>query len=246
MSRALLEPLEELQNIDLKIEELETQAAQSPARLAELEGLVNQAKAAADLERGRLAENERGRKYQENLLREEREKVKKWEERLPLLKAPREFAALQREVEAAKRINNEAEEELNRLKQEAVVIKEALAAKEADLESREAELAKEAPSLRNAERRLRRQVNALAGDRAEHREKADARLLRIYDQLRKRRPGKALVETVDMCCTGCHRRMAPHFAYRLIAGAVDQCPSCKRLTFIRDEPPPEEGKSAAS
>lgn len=245
MSRELLKPLEELQNIDLKIEELEARAAESPARLAELEGLVNQARAAADLERARLAENERGRRYQENLLREEREKVKKWEERLPQLKGPREFAALQREVEAAKRINNEAEEELNRLKSEAVGIKEALSAKETELKAREEELAKEAPSLQNAERRLRRQVKALDSEREQHRQEADARLLRIYDHIRRRRPGKALVETVDMCCTGCHRRMAPHFAYRLIAGAVDQCPSCQRLTYINDEPPPED-KSAAS
>lgn len=243
MSRELLAPLEELQTIDLKIEELERQAAESPARIAELEGRANQARASADLERGRLAENERARRHQEHLLSEEKDKVKKWEARLPALKHPREFAALQREVEAAKKANANAEEELTRLREEAEGIKETLKAKEAERDSREAELEKELPVLKSAESELRGKVEALQADRNRFRGQVDRKLLATYDMLRRRRPGKALVETVKMCCTGCHRSMSPQLAYRLIAGAVEQCPSCQRLTYVRDEVPSESAAS---
>lgn len=240
MSRDKLAPFEQLQALDLRIEDLSRQAAESPARIAELEGRANQARAAADLERGRLAENERARRQQEQVLGEEKEKVKKWESRLPALKHPREFAALQREVESAKKANAAAEEELTRLREEAATIRANLTLKETERDSRIAEVERQLPDLRRAEAGHREQIAALEADRAKARQAADPKLLGTYDQVRRRRPGRVVVEAINGSCTGCHRRISPQIVNRLLAGAVEQCPACQRLIYIKAEAPAPE------
>jgi len=73
-----LRALEELQKVDLKIRDLAQQAERHPARLKQIEGGRDEAKAALDAQRGRLADNERARRQNEQLLQLEKEKVRKW------------------------------------------------------------------------------------------------------------------------------------------------------------------------
>ncbi len=68
LSREKLRALEELQKIDLQIRDLATAAEQHPLRLKQIEGDRNAAKAALDALRGRLADNERARRQQSELL----------------------------------------------------------------------------------------------------------------------------------------------------------------------------------
>ena len=115
MSRDKLRALEELQKVDLQIRDLAQQAEIHPARLKQIETERNQARAAVDAQRGRLADNERARRQNEQLLQLEKDKVRKWESRLSELKTPREYAALARELDIAKKTNQTAEEEIRRL-----------------------------------------------------------------------------------------------------------------------------------
>ena len=115
MSREKLKALEELQKVDLKIRDLAAEAEKHPARLKQIESERNQAKVALDATRGKLADNERARRQNEQLLQLEKEKVRKWESRLNELKTPREYAALARELDIAKKTNQTAAEELQKL-----------------------------------------------------------------------------------------------------------------------------------
>src|SRR6185369_13823815 len=114
-SREKLKALEALQQVDLKIRDLSAEAESHPARLRQIEAERNQAKAHLDQSRGRLADNERARRQNEQLLQLEKDKVRKWESRLNELKTPREYAALARELDIAKKTNLTADEELKRL-----------------------------------------------------------------------------------------------------------------------------------
>jgi len=99
LSREKLRALEELQKVDLKIRDLAAEAERHPARLKQIETERNQAKTAVDAARGKLADNERARRQNEQMLQVEKDKVRKWESRLNELKTPREYAALAREGE---------------------------------------------------------------------------------------------------------------------------------------------------
>lgn len=233
MSREKLVALEKLQDLDLIIDDLVRQADAFPARKAELEGAFHAARAAADVARAKLADNERARRSVETQLSDEKEKVKKWEARLPQLKHPREFAALQREVEGAKRANAAAEEELNRLKAAAVELKAALDAKDQDAAARETELQAETGGLANQEAELRDRVASLKADRDSSAGVIDRAVLTKYESLRKRRPGRILVAVNGESCGGCHRKLLPLLVHKVIVGdSVEQCPSCLRLLYM--------------
>ena len=127
MSRDKLRALEELQKVDLQIRDLAQQAEKHPARLKQIETERNQARVALDAQRGRLADNERARRQNEQLLQLEKEKVRKWESRLSELKTPREYAALARELDIAKKTNQGADEEIKRLSGEYEELKRGIA-----------------------------------------------------------------------------------------------------------------------
>jgi len=123
LSREKLKSLEELQKVDLQIRDLNSEAEKHPARLKQIEADRTQAKTALDSSRGKLADNERARRQNEQLLQLEKEKVRKWESRLTELKTPREYAALARELDIAKKTNQTADEELKKLSAEYIELK---------------------------------------------------------------------------------------------------------------------------
>src|SRR5205085_10808865 len=125
LAREKLKGLEELQRIDLQIRDLSAQAEAHPARLKQIEGDRSTAQKSLDALRGKLADNERARRQNEQLLQLEKDKVRKWESRLNELKTPREYAALARELDIAKKTNETADEEIRRLAGEYEELKKA-------------------------------------------------------------------------------------------------------------------------
>ena len=147
MSREKLRALEELQKIDLQIRDLAAAAEQHPLRLKQIELEKTQAKAALDALRGRIADNERARRQQTELLGLEKEKVKKWESRLAELKTPREYAALARELDIAKKTNQTAELEVARLNGEYDELKKGLASADALLAEKDGVVQREGAEI---------------------------------------------------------------------------------------------------
>src|SRR3984893_2079986 len=147
LSREKLKALEELQQVDLKIRDLSIEAEKHPDRLRQIEAERNQAKAHLDTTRGRLADNERARRQNEQLLQLEKDKVRKWESRLNELKTPREYAALARELDIAKKTNQGAELEIQRLAGEYETIKVQSAEAEKSVEEREAVVSREGKEI---------------------------------------------------------------------------------------------------
>src|SRR5467141_5218691 len=165
LSREKLKALEELQQVDLKIRDLSMEAEKHPARLRQIEAERNQAKANLDAMRGRLADNERARRQNEQLLQLEKEKVRKWESRLSELKTPREYAALARELDIAKKTNQTAEEEIRRLSGEYEDLKKGTADLERALAENEAVVQSEGKQIQDVLSGLQGQVQVLEKER---------------------------------------------------------------------------------
>lgn len=240
MSREKLKALEALQRIDLKIRDLAAQAQQHPQRLKEIEGEKTAAKAVLDGLRGKLAENERSRRQNQELLGVEKDKVKKWEARLSELKTPREYAALARELEIAKKTNLGAEAELNRLAAEYEDVKTQATAAEGVLTEKDAVVSREGAQIQAQLAEIQAQVSAMDEDRASATAACDKGLLKRYERIRAQRAGVAVVGVVAGTCLGCRMRLPPQMANNLRTGtALMTCPSCNRFMFNADpiEPP---------
>lgn len=238
MSREKLRALEELQKVDLKIRELAGEAESHPARLKQIEMERNQAKAAVDASRGRLADNERARRQNEQLLQLEKEKVRKWESRLNELKTPREYAALARELDIAKKTNQTADEEIKRLAGEYAEIKKQVDGGEQALSEKETVVAREGDEIRKVLASVQGRMAELETERKKLVEQCDRSLVSKYERIRKQRGGLAVVPVVGGTCKGCQRNIPPQMANNLLTGSeILSCPNCHRFIYAADNEP---------
>ena len=237
MSREKLKALEELQHVDLKIRDLSTEAEKHPARLRQIEAERNQARANLDAMRGRIADNERARRQNEQLLQLEKEKVRKWESRLNELKTPREYAALARELDIAKKTNQTADEEIKRLAIEHGDLKKQVDAAEQALAEKEAVVAREGAEIETVLEGLQGRMASLEAERKRLLDLCDRALVSRYERIRKQRGGLAVVAVVAGTCKGCQRNIPPQMANNLITGnEILTCPNCHRFIYAAEEP----------
>ena len=237
MSKEKLKALEELQKVDIKIRDLTTEAEQHPARLKQIESERNQAKSSLDAARGRLADNERARRQNEQLLQLEKEKVRKWESRLNELKTPREYAALARELDIAKKTNQGADEELKRLAAEYSDLRKQVEAGEAALAEKEAVVEREGKEIHAVLDGVQAKMKELDAERARLIAACDKSLVNKYERIRKQRGGIAVVAVVGGTCKGCQRNIPPQMANNLLtSNEILSCPNCHRFIYAAEEP----------
>jgi uncharacterized protein len=230
--REKLKALEELQQIDLETNEVKGQLDAMPGKRAELDAHVLDARRAYDDEKARMEGNERERRQLESLLAMERDKVKKWEGRLGDIKTPREYAALSREIDIAKKTNDTQSEQIRELTAQAGEIQKALDARGEALAEREEGTQSDARALDEALAKAEERLRALDARRAEAAKAVDPGLLAKYENIKRRRAGIAVAPVVGMTCRGCHRNIPPQLAITLQrANSIETCPNCHRIIY---------------
>src|SRR5262249_27824657 len=110
--REKLLSLAALQKVDVEIAAFKKSAETYPKQIAELEKELGLVRSAVDAERAKLDDIERQRSTLELTITEEKDKVKKWEARLTEQRSTREYSALAREIDIAKKSNLTMDEEL--------------------------------------------------------------------------------------------------------------------------------------
>ncbi len=230
--REKLKALEELQQVDLELNEIQAEAEAVPRRRAEIEARVAEAQAAWQAEKARMADNERERRGQEQLLGLERDKVKKWEGRLGEIRTPREYAALSREIDIARKTNEGVSEQLRELAARAAELQQALEAAEEQLSEREMAAQDELAVLAKRGAEQEERIRALQARRAEVSQRVDPGLLAKYENIRRRRAGIAVAPVVDGTCRGCNRNVPPQLNIVLQrANSIEICPNCQRIIY---------------
>lgn len=230
--REKLKALEELQQIDLEANEVKAELDALPGRRAQADAAASSARKAWDDEKGRLEGNERERRQLEALLGMERDKVKKWEGRLGEIKTPREYAALSREIDIAKKTNDTQSEHVKELTAQAAEIQKAIDAKEEELSEREAAAQAAAEDVEKRRAAADERMRSLEARRAAAVKLVDPGLLAKYENIKRRRAGVAIAPVVGMTCKGCHRNIPPQLAITLQrANSIETCPNCHRIIY---------------
>ena len=228
-----LKALAKLQEVDVQILELTKSGESHPKRLTELESQLAQSRAAIEVERSRQNENDRLRKDLEERLQGEKEKVRKWEARLTEMRTTREYTALSREVDIAKKSNLNLQEEMLALMQTGEEIEKNLQARRDEFKAKEASVAVEMKELRDKLAAIHGAVKELGGKRSEVAKQVDGQLLRRYDAIRAKR-GVALVPVVNGTCQGCHINIPPQLYNTVVQlKSIEVCPRCNRILYPR-------------
>jgi len=243
--REKLKALEELQQVDLELNEVRQQAEAVPRRKAEIDIAVEESRKAWEAEQAKLATNERERRGQEQLLTMERDKVKKWEGRLTEIRTPREYAALSREIDIAKKTNETVSEQVKVLTAEAEEIQKAIDALQEKLDEKEAGAQEELEQLARRQAEFGTRISELESRRAELAQKVEPALLSRYENIRKRRGGVAVTQVVGNTCRGCNRNIPPQMAIILArANSIENCPNCNRIIYVAEAVSPASTPAA--
>jgi predicted nucleic acid-binding Zn-ribbon protein len=234
-----LKSLEELQKVDVEILELTRSGQGHPVRLAELERELSQARAALEAEQTRINENDRQRRDLEAQIQADKDTVRKWEGRLTELRTPREYSALSREIDIAKKSAEGLEHQLIDLKASGEEIRRGAEVRQRELIERHGTITAEANQIRQAMKAVQDSLVTLQAQREQTSKACDPPLLSKYEAIRKKR-GVALVPVVGGTCKGCHMSLPPQLYNQLRSGQapIETCPNCHRLIYV-PEPPPE-------
>jgi hypothetical protein len=229
--REKLKALAELQNVDLEVASLRKAADVHPRQIAELEREMGVARSAIEAERARLTDMERQKAQLEQNITDEKDKVKKWEARLSEQRSTREYSALAREIDIAKKANLTMAEELAELTKQLGAAREAIKAKETDFATKQQGLSARMTELKGKLGEAESQVKALEGRRSGVSSGVDANLLRRYESIRKKKL-PALVGVVAGTCQGCNMNVPPQLYNQLRTSlGTDVCPSCNRIIY---------------
>jgi len=230
--RDKLKALEELQQIDLDTGGLDAEAQQIPRRRADIESGLGAARKVYQGEQKRVDDNERERRGIEQLLALERDKVKKWEGRLGEIRTPREYAALSREIDIAKKTNDTQSENLRTLQATGADLRKAMENAADALSEREMAAEVELQELAAREGEFARRRTELEGRRGEAARRVDPALLSRYEGIKKRRAGVAVAAVVGQTCRGCNRNIPPQlFIVLQRAESIETCPNCNRIIY---------------
>jgi predicted nucleic acid-binding Zn-ribbon protein len=230
--REKLRVLEELQQIDLDAHAARQGLDAIPAERARVEARVKEARKAYDDQKARLDGNEREKRQVESLLGMDRDKVKKWEGRLGEIKTPREYAAMSREIDIARKSNETQSEQAKVLAAAAVEIKQALEASGEALAEVEDAAQADTDRLDRAVAEAEQKLAELAARRAAAAALVDPGLLGKYESIKKRRAGVAVAAVIGSTCKGCHRNIPPQLSIVLQrADSIETCPSCHRIIY---------------
>jgi len=234
-----LKALSDLQKVDMEIASLRKAAEVHPKQIAELEKDLGAARSAVEAERNRLLDIERQKRTLEQNITDEKEKVKKWEARLAEQRSTREYAALAREIDIAKKANQTMAEELVELGKAHATAREAVKAREQELSARQDQVGGRLSDLKAKIQAADSQFKELDEKRAKAATGVDPTLLKRYEMVRKKRM-PALAPVVGGTCQGCNMSLPPQFSNTLRSTlGTDVCPSCHRIIFAAEalEPP---------
>ncbi len=226
--------LVELQKLDLEVASLRKSGEVWPKQMAELERELAAARSAMEAERSRAQDVERQKLTLEQTITEEKDKVKKWEQRLTEQRSTREYSALAREIDIAKKAILTSQEEVVALGKQLAEVREAVKEKEQEFTGQQAKLGERVNALRAQMSEGEQKVGALLERREDAAKAVDATLLRRYDTVRKRRM-PAMVSVDAGKCTGCNMQIPPQ-QYNLLCASLgtDVCPSCGRIIHAQE------------
>jgi uncharacterized protein len=229
--REKLKALSELQRVDIEVAQLRKADEVHPKQMAELEKELAAASSALEAERSRVADIERQKRTLEQNITDEKDKVKKWEARLAEQRSTREYSALAREIDIAKKANATMAEELSELGKTLAAARESLKTRETEFASRQEQLRARMGELRGKMGEAEAKVKSLEGRRGEAAAAVDRTLLQRYEAVRKKRL-PALVPLRGGTCSGCNMNVPPQLANALrVSLGTDICPNCHRIIY---------------
>ncbi|OEU62523.1 MAG: hypothetical protein BA870_11540 [Desulfuromonadales bacterium C00003094] len=228
--------LKELQGLDQKLNsigqdqrKLETERQGIDTEVVRIRDMV------ASLESS-IAELEEQRGQLRLALDQEQANVEKSEGRLPEIKTQKEYLAVLKEIDTAKKLNKDLTEQVEAKNAEITALNEEKAEKQQSLTEMEAQIATRCGEIEAALKAFGKSRLSLTKQRDSQLNPLPKNLQRSYRLLMERRAGVAVVEARNGACLGCNMHLPPQlFNSLFLAQEIKTCPHCSRMLFVVQE-----------
>ncbi|RLB72778.1 MAG: hypothetical protein DRH06_11105 [Deltaproteobacteria bacterium] len=228
--------LRDLQEIDQEISSIEATRKDYSDELDTFETDATRVQAMLDQLNDEVAQLQQAEAELQQGLLKERDNVTRVEARLPEIQTQKEYVAVLKEIDVAKKANKDVEEQMQAKQQEVTTLEE-------DLQEKQDELAaiQEKSEARGAElKQLLDESEKVLLKRTKTRESVAAELpvslLRKYHTLFKRRGGLALALAKNGACLGCNMQLPPQQYNKLLQVVeIQTCPHCNRILYAETE-----------
>jgi predicted nucleic acid-binding Zn-ribbon protein len=230
--REQMEKLVALQTVDLKIQEMERVKGEIPQRIATLEEEFRKEEEKVQSERAGMEKLQKERRQKEKDLEEEIDRVKKSEARVFEIKTNKEYQAVQKEIENAKKLNREREEEILEILEHIEEGQKRLSKGEKSLEVRRKEYRLQIAELQQKEASFAQEMAEEVRQREEREKELPESLLSRYRMLLEKRQGVAVARVINGVCQACNMNLRPQLYIELQKqDTLIVCPNCNRILF---------------
>ena len=236
--REYLEQLFVLQAIDLKIQEMEREKRQIPQSVTSLEEELRKEEEKVGGEKAELEALQKERRQKEKDLEEEVDRVKKTEARMFEIKTNKEYQAVLKEIENAKRFNRQREEEILDILERLEEMQKRVARGEEELEEKRRRLQGQVADLRRKEVAFDQEMEDEVRQRGEREKGIPPELLSKYHRLLEKRHGVAVARAIQGVCQACNMNLRPQLYIELQRqDSLILCPNCSRILFWENGTP---------
>jgi predicted nucleic acid-binding Zn-ribbon protein len=230
-----LQNLIALQDLELKILNLQKQSSDIPNKIQNFEEQLQRIKAEYEEKAAHAKDLSNRRRTLEGEVDLLRSKLSRLRDQSMAVKTNKEYAAMLHEIQMA-------EDRIRREEDIILEIMEETEGKEKDLKTAEQEMLKQTAELREDIRKTNGSAPAMEAELVKLNEEKDfiesqidAELLSRYRRIAKAQKGIALAEAKDELCSACHVRIRPQiYAELLRTEGIHFCDSCSRILFTRE------------
>lgn len=239
--RDQLEKLIVLQTLDLRVLQMEREKSQIPQTIASLEEDLKREEEKFRLAKEGLEKLQKDRRKREKDLEEEVDRVKKAEARVLEIKTNKEYQAVLKEIDNAKKLNRQREEEILDILEKLEESQKQITRGEKELEEKRKEKERQVTDLRQKESSFEQEMAGKVQQKEQKEKEIPPELLSRYRMLAEKRQGIAVARVVQGVCQACHMNLRPQLYIDLQKqDSLILCPNCSRMLFWDNGAPKAE------
>ena len=237
LMNADLERVIALQRLDSAAQDAQRRLAEEPDREKSLDARLEAARAEVAAAKQRLSENQTTRRAAEKDVAFQQGRLSKFRDQLMEVKTNREYQAMQHEIEVAQNEVKALEEKVLERMLEADELTASLKKSEVALAAEQKKVDADRRAMATEITELTALLERVATERAALVAAMDAQLLKMFEQVARKRNGVAVAEARDGICTICHVRLRPQVFNNVRRNdAIVQCDSCQRILYFVPAP----------
>jgi predicted nucleic acid-binding Zn-ribbon protein len=218
-----LELLYELQDYDIKIENIKSLIADAPELIENKKSELEAKKLETEEKKKNFVALTSLKKEKESVLDSKEKAIGKHSLELNTVKSNDTYKALLLEIEKAKAdksvIEDEILELMDKIEEESKVVK----ASEAELKEFEQKIKSEISEIENSAKKYSDEIKKIEEDREQHKLKVNKNILQQYERIREGRNGQGVCLVDGESCGGCGMVLRPQL--------INQAQKCHDLVF---------------